>query len=162
MQLHIVAIFLGLLLSLPMVGISASHAQSASDVAAVKAANDSYYVALSARDISAMEKVWLRSPKDVNIAPPIRPAAHVGWTAIEKTYKSFWATLDELTDSMENPTIRIEGAVAWVHGIENAKRKMKGGELSIGKNFGTSIFVKQDGKWLMVFHQAALIPEASK
>jgi hypothetical protein len=33
------------------------------------------------------------------------------------------------------------------------------GETNGGPNFGTSIFVKDNGRWLMVFHQAALIPK---
>ena len=136
-----------------------SNAQTTSDLDAVRAANQAYYAALSARDIEAMEKVWSQSEDDVNVAPPIRPAAHVGWPAIKKQYETFWATLDELTVSMQNPTIRIEGDVAWVYGTEQARRKPKGGEVSSGPNFGTSIFVKRDGKWLMVFHQAALIPQ---
>lgn len=55
-----------------------------SDLDQVKAANQAYYTALSARDISAMESVWSRSPNDVNIAPPVRPAAHTGWDTIKK------------------------------------------------------------------------------
>lgn len=67
--------------------------------------------------------------------------------------------MDQLTVSMEKPTIVIKGPVAWVYGIENAQRRTKGGETSGGPNFGTSIFVNEGGHWLMVFHQAALIPQ---
>ncbi len=126
----------------------------------VKAANQAYYTALSARDLSAMERVWSRSPGDVNIAPPIRPAAHTGWEAIRKNYETFWATLDELNVSMPEPTIAIHGSAAWVFGIEQARRKTKDGRVSGGPNFGTSIFVKEDGRWVMVFHQAALAQSA--
>jgi len=138
---------------------SVSHAQTASDQEAVRTANQAYYAALSARDIGAMEGVWSQTDDDVNIAPPVRPAAHVGWPAIKKQYETFWATLDELTVSMVNPTIKIEGNVAWVYGTEQAKRRTKGGEASSGPNFGTSIFVKRNGEWRMVFHQAALMPQ---
>jgi ketosteroid isomerase-like protein len=129
-----------------------------SDLDQVKAANQSYYSALSARDLSAMERVWARSPRDVNVAPPIKPEAHTGWDTIKKNYQTFWATLDELTVSMAEPKIVIQGSVAWVYGIEQSKRKSKSGQASGGPNFGTSIFIKEGGRWLMVFHQAALIP----
>jgi ketosteroid isomerase-like protein len=129
-----------------------------SEVDQVKAANASYYAALSARNISAMEKVWSRSSRDVNVAPPIKPAAHVGWDTIRKNYLGFWSTLDELTVLMPEPHIEIHGSVAWVYGIEHAKRKAKSGQASEGPNFGTSIFINEGGRWLMVFHQAALIP----
>jgi len=130
-----------------------------SDLDQVKAANQAYYTALSARDLSAMERVWTRSSRDVNVAPPIRPSAHTGWDTIKKNYQTFWATLDEFTVSMAEPQIVIHGSVAWVYGIEQSRRKAKNGEVSGGPNFGTSIFVKEGGRWLMVFHQAALIPD---
>ncbi len=104
----------------------------------VTTANRAYYTALSARDLSAMERVWARSPRDVNIAPPIKPAAHTGWDTIKQNYQTFWATLDELTVSMAEPQIVIQGSVAWVYGIEQSKRKAKNGEVSDGANFGTS------------------------
>lgn len=148
-----------IVLALLLGGVGPSVAQTAADIEAVKAANQSYYAALSARDIRAMEKVWSQSPDDVNVAPPVRPAAHVGWTEVRKTYETFWSTLDELTVSMQSPTVKVEGNVGWVYGVEQAKRRTKDGQVSGGPNFGTSIFVKRNGRWLMVFHQAALMPQ---
>ena len=134
-------------------------AQSADDMEKVRAANRAYYEALSARDIHAMEQVWSHSSEATNVAPPVRLAAHVGWDAVRKNYQGFWSTLDELVVSMPQPTVHINGSVAWVYGIENARRRTKSGQSSSGPNFGTSIFVKEDGRWAMIFHEAALIPE---
>jgi ketosteroid isomerase-like protein len=139
-------------------GFGGSMAQQ-SEIDNVKAVNDAYYVALSGRDLPAMEKVWLQAPDVVNVAPPIRPVTHVGWDAVRKNYVEFWSTLDQLSVSMERPTIVIKGPVAWVYGIENAQRRSKTGETSGGPNFGTSIFANEKGRWYMVFHQAALIPQ---
>jgi ketosteroid isomerase-like protein len=154
-QLTGIAIALTLLLA----GASPSVAQTESGREAVRAANQAYYDALSARDIQAMEQVWSRTADDVLVAPPIRPSAHAGWDKIKKQYETFWATLEELTVSMEQPTIHIEGNVAWTFGTEHAKRRTKDGQASGGPNFGTNIFVKRDGRWLLVFHQAALMPQ---
>ena len=137
--------------------LSAGSAQTSAETK-VRAANQSYYAALSARDITAMEKVWGRSPDDTNIAPPTRPVVSKGWDAIRATYLNFWGTLDSLTVSMDEPTIKVRGPVAWVYGIEKAQRRTKGGAEQTGTNFGTSIFVDQGGRWLMIFHQAAAIP----
>jgi hypothetical protein len=87
-------------------GVGQNGAQAASDIEAVKGANQSYYAVLSARDIHAIEKVWSQSPDDVNVAPPVRPVANVGWATIKKNYGTFWSTLDELTVSMEIPRSR--------------------------------------------------------
>src|SRR5665811_456589 len=86
-------------LLLLLAGVGNCVAQTASDTEAVRAANELYYAALSARDIRAMEQVWSQSPDDVNVAPPVRPVAHVGWTAVKKTYEIFWATLDDTVSS---------------------------------------------------------------
>jgi hypothetical protein len=124
----------------------------------VKQANDAYYAALSARDLPAMEKVWARTQQSVNIAPPVRPAVHAGWDAVEANYLAFWSTLDQLTVSMAKPAVQVHGTVAWVYGIEQFERRAKDASVSIGQNFGTSIFIKTGPHWLMVFHQAASIP----
>jgi hypothetical protein len=131
-----------------------------SEIDQVQVANRAYYAALSARDLAEMEQVWAKSAQISNVAPPIKPVAHIGWDAIKKNYQTYWATLDELAVSMAEPRVVIHGPVAWVYGIEQANRRMKGGEVSGGPNFGTSIFVNEGGQWLMVFHQTALIPSS--
>jgi SnoaL-like protein len=59
---------------------------------------------------------------------------------------------------MDEPRIKINGATAWVNGIEKAQRKNKAGEAGSGVNLGTSIFVKQGGRWRMVYHHASAVP----
>src|SRR6476659_9004212 len=44
-------------------------AQQPSAMDAVKAANQSFYTALSARDIDAMQKVWSNEPNVINMGP---------------------------------------------------------------------------------------------
>jgi hypothetical protein len=53
--------------------------------------------------------------------------------------------------------VNISGPLAWVHGIETSRRRKKTGEASDSHNYGTNIFVNRDGRWLMVFHQSAVI-----
>lgn len=144
------------------ISAAASHEASKEqdvELAAVRAANRAYYTALSARDLIAMEKVWSQSSEVVNIAPPIQPVAHVGWDAVKRNYESFWAKLADLAVSMDEPVIRIEGNIAWAFGVEHSKRILKNGQTSSGPNLGTSVFVKRDERWFVVFHQAALIPK---
>jgi ketosteroid isomerase-like protein len=121
-------------------------------------ANRAYYAALSARNIEAMAGIWDRSAEAVNIAPPTRPVAHVGWPAIRRNYEQFWSTLRFLAVEMNTPSIAMRGDTAWVYGIETTQRFTADGGAQEGKNYGTSIFVKSGGRWLMAFHQAAPIP----
>jgi hypothetical protein len=62
---------------------SAVVAQQGSDIDAVKATNQAFYAALSARDISAMQKVW-SSDADIQNIGPVSKAAAVGWDDIKK------------------------------------------------------------------------------
>jgi ketosteroid isomerase-like protein len=55
--------------------------------------------------------------------------------------------------------MHIDGNVAWVVGKETSEGKMKDGSAFGGTNFSTSIFEKQDGRWLMVSHHAHRMPQ---
>lgn len=124
----------------------------------IKAANEAYYKALSARDLRAMEKVWTCATDNMLIAPPSNPHVHVGWAAIRRNWQTYWPVFEDYSVSMRVKKVNISGPVAWVHGIETSKRRKKSGEVTGGQNYGTNIFVHRNGRWLMVFHQAAEIP----
>ena len=129
-----------------------------SEVDAVKTANDAFYAALSKRDVSAIQKVW-SSDADIQNIGPRSKVADVGWDAHKVSYERTFDAFPELKVSMPEPRIKINGSTAWVSGIEHAERKTKKGEMSKGTNLGTSIFVKQSGKWRMVHHHASAIPQ---
>jgi len=139
---------------------SNSSAQSSkkSDVEAVRAANEAFYAALSARDTKAIEKVWSKDADIQNIGPRNK-TIDVGWAAHKKAYDATFDAFPELKVSMDEPRIKVNGATAWVSGIEKAERKTKAGQFVKGTNLGTSIFVKQGGRWSMVYHHASAIPQ---
>jgi ketosteroid isomerase-like protein len=145
--------------TLSAVGFAAGNAvaQKASELDAVKAANQAFYTALSARDIGAMQKVW-SADADIQNMGPRSKGAEVGWAAIKKNLETTFDNFPELKVSMDEPRIKINGATAWVNGIEKAQRKNKAGEAGSGVNLGTSIFVKQGGRWRMVYHHASAVP----
>jgi ketosteroid isomerase-like protein len=127
----------------------------------VKAVNNAYCKALSARDMRAMEKVWTRTAENILIAPPTNPITHVGWEAIQRNWEAYWPTFNRFSVSMVVSMVNVNGPVAWVHGIETSRRRAKTGDVSSSRNYGTNIFVNCDGAWLMAFHQSTVIPEAS-
>lgn len=138
-----------------------ASATASSEASNVKAANLAYYKALSARDIRAMERVWTCGADNILIAPPVNPVTHIGWEAIKRNWEIYWPTFNKFSVSMTVTAVNINGPVAWVHGIETLRRRTKAGEVSSSHNYGTNIFVKQDDRWLMAFHQSAVIPESS-
>jgi ketosteroid isomerase-like protein len=139
---------------------STASAQKAkgSEVDAVKAANEAFYTALSARNISAIQKVWSKDADIQNIGPRSK-VADVGWAAQKKGYEQVFDAFPELKVSMPEPRIKVNGSTAWVSGIENAQRKTKAGDSVKGTNLGTSIFAKQGGRWVMVYHHASAVPQ---
>jgi len=150
-----IALFLVLGVSLAAENVLA---QKASDMDGVKAANQAFYVALSARDVNAMQKVW-SSDSDIQNIGPFSKAAAVGWPAVKKNFEAIFDRFVELKATMEDPRIKLNGSTAWVSGIEKVQRKSKAGEAATGANLGTSIFVKQDGRWWMVYHHASAMPK---
>ena len=62
------------------------HAEDA-EIAKVKAADQAFYVALSARDLKAMEAVWAQKPYDTNIGPRSKTVS-VGY---EDAVSTYWA-----------------------------------------------------------------------
>jgi ketosteroid isomerase-like protein len=135
-----------------------AHAQKTPDRDGVKAANQAFYAALSARDVNAMQKVW-SSDRDIQNIGPRSKAPEVGWPAIKKSLEGTFANFVELKVTMEDARIKLNGSTAWVSGIEKAQRKTKAGQAISGSNLGTSIFMKQGGRWLMVYHHASAIPK---
>jgi ketosteroid isomerase-like protein len=133
-------------------------AQKSSDVDGVKAANQAFYDALSARSVDAMQKVWSGASDIQNVGPRSK-AIDTGWPALKKNFEGTFANFAELKVIMEQPRIKVNGNTAWVSGIEKAQRKSKAGEASSATNFGTSIFVKEDGRWKMVYHHASGIAQ---
>jgi ketosteroid isomerase-like protein len=132
-------------------------AKKSPEVAKVTAVNRAYYSALSARDMHDMEKVWSCAPDNMLTAPPVNPVTYVGWKAIRRHWEEYWPKFDEFGVSMKVNTVNINGPVAWVHGIETSHRRTTAGVVSKSRNYGTNIFVQQDGRWYMAFHQSAVI-----
>jgi ketosteroid isomerase-like protein len=139
----------------------ATSPKTSSETSKVEAANLAYYKALSARDMQAMEKVWSCAADNILVAPPVKPVTHVGWAAIKRNWETYWPLFDKFNVSMKVTTVNINGPAAWVHCIETSRRRKKKGEESSSSNYGTNIFAYQDGRWVMVFHQSAVIREKS-
>lgn len=133
-------------------------AQEASDIEYVRMANDAFYEALSARDTSAMMKLWSYRTEIRHIGPRNR-TVNVGLDAAMKNWEALFAAFPDFKITCEQGYIRINGSTAWVSIIEKARWKNEAGEVQTATHFGTNIFEKQDGKWLMVYHHGSAVPQ---
>ena len=134
---------------------------AASDVDAVKEATEAFYAALSARDSKTMESLWANTPYVINIGPVSKSIA-VGYEdAVKKYYtNNFNNVFSAISASMTSTAqIQTDGKLAWVVGTENAKLTFKTGEVREFVTFATNVFEKDGDRWMIVSHQAGIVPK---
>jgi hypothetical protein len=110
---------------------------------AVLAANAAFYAAFTARDLTAMQRVWSRTL-------PIT-CIHPGWDALN----GWQAVMDSWTAILGNnaaPRIRVRGARAQLFG--GAALVVCYELLPEAILIATNGFVQESGDWRMVHHQA--------
>ena len=118
--------------------------------AAVLFANDAFYLAFAGRDMAAMDDVWAKKT-------PVS-CVHPGWAPISERSEVMESWRAILTGpaapkiTCAGPTVRIVGDVAWVvcHEV-----------LDQGFLVATNIFVREDGRWKIIHHQAGAAPPPS-
>jgi ketosteroid isomerase-like protein len=158
-----VAMFLtrcGLLIALFVITFIAAGgpalAQPSSDTAAVTAANEAFYAALSSLDVSATESLWVQDSYVTWIGPRSR-AAEVGWSAVQGNLKFFGERFAQMSIKPVNVQVTVGGPLAWVVGGEVQQGILKDGRVINNTTLVTNIFEKRDGRWLLVAHHAHVL-----
>ena len=128
------------------------------DHAAVAEANDAFYAALSAADITAMSDVWF--PADW------AECVHPGWTSLRgwEAIREGWRTIFDngvpVMVSTSEVRVRLLGDVAWVSCVERIAAN-DGEQIHTSLAQATNLFVRHDGRWRMVVHHASPVPFAT-
>jgi ketosteroid isomerase-like protein len=138
--------------------LGSALAQSNDDTAAVLAANQAFYRALSALDLAAMESIWAHDP-DVLYIGPFHRKMVIGWPAVRTEFVANKANVAEISVKPLDMHVHVNGDTAWVFGAEEGAALPKVGMSASGSNFVTNIFKRVDGRWLMVAHHAQRIPQ---
>jgi ketosteroid isomerase-like protein len=140
------AILIAVLLS---IGVGA-RAQTDADVAAVMAANNAFYTAVSALDASAVDKIWSHEAYVTYIGPR-STTIEVGSAAVQDAFKTgVIARIAQMSLKPANTQVHINGNVALVVGLETSEGKLKDGTSFTSTSFVTHVFEKKNGHWLMV------------
>ncbi len=148
--------FASCLVATMIVAAGAAHAQQ--DTSSIKAANAGYYAAISARDAGAVEKVWSHDGQVFNVFA-VNKAPMVGWSAVKDGYDDLFKRFLEVSVVMPEPSIRQDGDVAVVVGVETQKAKLASGDTIMAMLPATNVFVRHDGRWLMVHHHSSRPPQ---
>lgn len=114
----------------------------------VLAANREFYRAFAERDAAAMERLWAVRAEVTCI--------HPGWNALTGRE----AVLQSWRDILRNPgapRIRCRNETAVLHG--NIGLVLCHEVLPDGFLVATNLFVREDGSWKMIHHQASPLAE---
>ncbi len=119
---------------------------SMTDSDAVLSANLEFYRAFTMRDAAAMDSLWSRA------APVV--CVHPGWTALSGRK----AVLESWRDILANPAsphVMCHDDRAFLYG--DVAIVLCEEELETGHLAATNVFVREQGAWRMVHHQASPI-----
>jgi ketosteroid isomerase-like protein len=123
------------------------------DETAVGAANLAFYRALQARDMSAMDMVWLHDAS----ASCIHPGWHRldGWAEVRRSWENVFANARPWTVACEDVRINVAGDVAWVTCVEVLAPLGADTDDGAARMQATNIFVRADGVWRLLHHHAS-------
>ena len=139
-------------------GMGGGRAQQAPEAEAIRAANAAFYAALSARDLGALERVWVRDGQVFNIFGASRTPM-VGWSAVRGGYEDLFGRFPELSVTMPEPLVAQNGDSALVVGVETLRARLANGEAANLLLPTTNAFIRRDGRWLMVHHHSSRPPQ---
>jgi len=141
--------------------VSQQNAQQASAVERVNAASQIFIAAIAARDLHAMEKLWAHESY-VTFIGPLSTTVVVGWDGVKRAWEMRFNQFDRVTISLADSHVHSSGKVAWAVGVEKVQLLRKNGDTLSFDAFVTNVFEEQDGRWLLVSHQATPIFRQAK
>ena len=126
------------------------------DETAVAAANLGFYRALEARNLRAMESIWLQEES----ATCVHPGWHrlEGWAEIARSWENIFLNSRPWTVSCEAIRISVAGDFACVTCVEVIMPFGADEEEDAARMQATNIFVRANGQWRMVHHHASASP----
>jgi ketosteroid isomerase-like protein len=78
---------------------------------------------------------------------------------VRSGYEDLFNRFPELSVSMADPSIRQNADSAVVVGVETQKVRLPSGEVASALLPATNVFVKRNGRWLMVHHHSSRPPQ---
>ncbi len=134
-------------------------AQQAADMEGVKAASKAFYEALAVIDDgSAMNEIVAHAPY-ITFAGPRSKSVSVGYDAWKKYWPELKKRITELTVSLSDQHIHVNGNLAWEMGQESGTVILKDGKEINIDIIVTNVYEKIDGHWLMVSHHVQPKPK---
>ncbi len=122
----------------------------------VLAVNQAFYEALQALDLEKMDAVWWHE----DWVKCLHPGWDLiqGWDEVRESWASIFRSTAYMRVTISRPLVQVLGDAAWVSCIENVTSTSEEG-FTTALIEATNIFVRRNGRWRMVHHHAAPLPD---
>ena len=118
----------------------------------IKAANQRFYDAFSALDISGMDRVWENSERAMCVHPGWTPL--VGWDAIRQSWDRIFQNANLMQFQVRYLNVVVQGEFGCVTCVESITSVVQR-HASNFSTFATNIFARYEDGWRMVGHHAS-------
>jgi ketosteroid isomerase-like protein len=116
----------------------------------IRALEDQFAAAASAKDLDAIMKVYVRG-NDLFVFDVGVPRQHVGWEDYKKDWHDFLALYPgPLKFTVSDLSVMSDGKIAYGHSIQHLSGAMADGTPADMTVRVTDVYRKIDGKWLIV------------
>jgi hypothetical protein len=136
-------------------GTAAAGKPTMDDQAALRRANERFYLALESLDLQAMEELWLHAGWVQCVHPGWEAIS--GWQGVRQSFEEIFANTRYLrvTPTAQREVVLSElGIVTCVENITTGS----GEDLGLAVAQATNLFVKTDRGFRMVHHHASSAP----
>jgi ketosteroid isomerase-like protein len=128
----------------------------------VLTANRMFYAALQTLDIARMAQVWLHADWVKCLHPGWELL--VGWNEVRGSWEEIFRSTEQMMVSVSRVLVHVAGDVAWISCLENVTTAAQN-DITAALVEATNIFLRHQGRWLMVHHHTTRLaeppPEAS-
>jgi ketosteroid isomerase-like protein len=113
----------------------------------VLAANRTFYAALHTLDLALMEQLWLHEEWVKCLHPGWELL--MGWQEVRGSWEEIFRSTEQMMVSISRPLVHVAGEAAWVSCLENVTTTSQNNFVTALVE-ATNIFVRRDGRWLIV------------
>ncbi|NQW23235.1 MAG: nuclear transport factor 2 family protein [SAR202 cluster bacterium] len=118
----------------------------------IKAANQRFYDAFSALDISGMDNVWENSERAMCVHPGWTPL--VGWESIRMSWDRIFQNANLMQFQIRYLNVVVQGEFGCITCVEGINSVVQGNAGSFS-TFATNVFARYEDGWRMVAHHAS-------
>jgi ketosteroid isomerase-like protein len=122
----------------------------------VLTANRMFYAALHSLNLPMMSQVWLHE----DWVKCLHPGWDLlmGWEEVRGSWEEIFRSTEQMMVSISRPLLHVAGDVAWISCLENVTTANQN-ESSSALVEATNIFLRKQGRWLLVHHHSTPLAE---